>query len=988
MDDISKLVLPEFYTDADRFIEKMKQNKASVEDFANTIYALNSKSKVIEVELKLNSTGGDFNTIVKLIEQLRVANEQLTRAYSEMGKAAVENEKIKQAQIKTARDEIKLAKDLEDQQRRNERSTKDLSNAYVALKAEYKLAADEAKRLGAEFGINDQRFKDAAASAAVLNTKLLEIEKSVGQNQRNVGNYNSVMVSFGQIMKESTNIANGWRTYLMAIGNNVTQFSDAISDARRKGQSWKEILGDLGKSFFSLTGAITIAFTAGQLLYNWISQQETAASKAEKANKKYAESIKSIEESSRNASFEEIARVQVLTAVAKDEEQSMKNRMRAVDELQKKYPDYFGNLTKEAILNGNVTAEVKELTKALLAKAAAQAAEKKVAAAAEVTYGITLAIRKEQDALNKSTAQFNELSAVGSKNQYAVNNAVKLADAMQKSRIAIAGYNEDLKKAQKEQEAFATDAVNFGKQAGQTLFGPDPKAPKGRTPRTPNDPTLQNEKNYTKEIADELNARARLEIENQKVIANNEENSLQDRLEAYQRIKDLEREIATNTADAEINSANLALNKIADYERIDIKKRTDQQKNEIAKKENYNQQIITANAKMNAEIGKADREEIEGITKIYEQYVKFRLDQIQAIETNTAAQEDEAQKALMASYEAGKIGWTEYNKARAATSKQYARESLKNVIDYLQEEITAASELGINTTKLQEKLNAEKKLLYKADLDEWTNNEQQKYEESKKIKEALRNLATELFTTVQSFADAAFDKEVAQSEARRKLIERDKDAKIASITATYTNEKERNEKLAEFQAEYALEQKRIDAEQLAAKRKKAAFDKAAAITQAIVSGARGVVEALPNVPLSIIVGLIAAAQIARIAATPLPQYAKGGIHKKGGLAIVGEEGHELVETPSGRKFVTPGTATVMDIPQFSKIHTADETRKIMRHQGMSGIPQFKESDATDYTNLLKRNNDLLENLPNKLNKKNYYPVPDYSWNAYLNNKIH
>ena len=63
-----------------------------------------------------------------------------------------------------------------------------------------------------------------------------------------------------------------------------------------------------------------------------------------------------------------------------------------------------------------------------------------------------------------------------------------------------------------------------------------------------------------------------------------------------------------------------------------------------------------------------------------------------------------------------------------------------------------------------------------------------------------------------------------------------------------------------------------------------------------VHTASAIAEAYPNIPLSIIIGALGAAQIALIAATPLPSFAKGGIAGLHGpeVIMVGEEGPERI----------------------------------------------------------------------------------------------
>jgi len=65
------------------------------------------------------------------------------------------------------------------------------------------------------------------------------------------------------------------------------------------------------------------------------------------------------------------------------------------------------------------------------------------------------------------------------------------------------------------------------------------------------------------------------------------------------------------------------------------------------------------------------------------------------------------------------------------------------------------------------------------------------------------------------------------------------------------------------------------------KRKQAQSSKDAALFQAIISTASSIAEALPNIPLSVLAGVIGAAKIAAIASAPLPQFAEGVIGLKG-----------------------------------------------------------------------------------------------------------
>jgi len=67
-----------------------------------------------------------------------------------------------------------------------------------------------------------------------------------------------------------------------------------------------------------------------------------------------------------------------------------------------------------------------------------------------------------------------------------------------------------------------------------------------------------------------------------------------------------------------------------------------------------------------------------------------------------------------------------------------------------------------------------------------------------------------------------------------------------------------------------------------------------ALLSAVVNTAAAIVKALPNVILAAAVGILGAAQIAIIAATPLPPLKEGGIVMKPTAVLAGEAGPEAI----------------------------------------------------------------------------------------------
>ena len=98
------------------------------------------------------------------------------------------------------------------------------------------------------------------------------------------------------------------------------------------------------------------------------------------------------------------------------------------------------------------------------------------------------------------------------------------------------------------------------------------------------------------------------------------------------------------------------------------------------------------------------------------------------------------------------------------------------------------------------------------------------------------------------------------------------------------------------------------------------WDKAASLAQAAIATALAVTKALPNIPLSVIVGALGAVQMAAIAAQPIPKYAKGTEDHPGGAAIVGDGGRRELIAVGDRLMVTPDRPTLVDLPRHAKVY--------------------------------------------------------------------
>ena len=156
-------------------------------------------------------------------------------------------------------------------------------------------------------------------------------------------------------------------------------------------------------------------------------------------------------------------------------------------------------------------------------------------------------------------------------------------------------------------------------------------------------------------------------------------------------------------------------------------------------------------------------------------------------------------------------------------------------------------------------------------------------------------------------------------------------------------------------------------------KKQAKRDKAQSIFSAIISTAAAIAQALPNIPLSIIAGIMGAAQIAVIASQPLPEYAKGGLTDGAKMYIAGEAGQEWISPNWMLKDKTTGPIIQQLEMVRSGILSPEQLAPIRPDfQTMSAIPMYASggftstgSMETNYyttTTTTNQDNDTLMNI--------------------------
>lgn len=260
-----------------------------------------------------------------------------------------------------------------------------LSQSLGRMRAAYR-ALTESERTS-PFG------KELLVSIQQADAKIKELDATIGNHQRNVGNYatgwNGLNMSIQQIGRELPSLAVGWSTFFLAISNNLPILADEIKRARiqfealkKSGQAatpvWRQVVSSIVSWQTALTVGITLLTLYGDKLVKWIS----SLGKAEKAIKDlytaqrdlYNVTSTGIEQSSK-----EITKLNSLYKIATDVTKSTKERNNAVKELKRSYPEHLKNLSNESIKNGEVSKAIKEQTNQIIANAKATAAADQIA---------------------------------------------------------------------------------------------------------------------------------------------------------------------------------------------------------------------------------------------------------------------------------------------------------------------------------------------------------------------------------------------------------------------------------------------------------------------------------------------------------------------------------------------------------------------------------------------------------------------------------
>lgn len=229
---------------------------------------------------------------------------------------------------------------------------------------------------GLEAGLNSLK----KAKEETAKTQAIDIDTEAVTRKTN-----NLKTQFSQVARELPSLAMGPQMFILAISNNLPMLADAIADVRKQnellaasGQKgvpvWKQLAGAVFSWQTVLVAAISLGIVFGKDIANWV-KELINGKKAIDNNKEALENYKKAMLDSQQAAQEEIVQLNLLYQAAVDSSKGMNERISAVKELKKEFPQYFKNLSDEEVLVGKAADKYNELATAIMASAKAQAAK-------------------------------------------------------------------------------------------------------------------------------------------------------------------------------------------------------------------------------------------------------------------------------------------------------------------------------------------------------------------------------------------------------------------------------------------------------------------------------------------------------------------------------------------------------------------------------------------------------------------------------------
>ena len=265
--------------------------------------------------------------------------------------------------------------------------------------------------------------KELLTSINQADAKIKELDATIGNHQRNVGDYakqwNGLQYQMQIVARELPNFAIDPQIGIISLTNNLPYLVDELKKAKdahkayiaevKTGNKDLKAVPSVGKQIVSsllnwntaIIMGITLITAYRKEIKDWVAGLFKAKDALQDVAS-YQQNLSRIMSDSVKDSARERVELDTLYKATQNHTKSLKERNAAADELKKKYPSYFSNLTNEAILAGNAASAYKNLTDNILKASQARAAMKIIEENYNKIYQLQKAINADTNWTNRN----------------------------------------------------------------------------------------------------------------------------------------------------------------------------------------------------------------------------------------------------------------------------------------------------------------------------------------------------------------------------------------------------------------------------------------------------------------------------------------------------------------------------------------------------------------------------------------------------------
>jgi len=937
-----------------------------------------------------------LNDVEKALQRQRAAEQQLQRERDRSIQQQIQQRRQQeQAEAReTAAAERRAAREAREAARAEQRAAREAANiakqsqAYKLLEAAYIEAQNVAQNYGAQLGVNSQQFINTSRTAQQLRAQLDAIDQPLGNYRRNVGNYRSAFDGLGnsinQLTRELPAFAVSAQTGILALSNNIPIFFDQIARTRTEvaalraeGVATPGVFSRLVSSLFSWGTALSLGVTLLTIYGKEIGNFVKSLFQGKKALDEFATAQKNLNDfykTSNREIAEQKSKLDILYKAATDNNNALKDRRDAVDELQKQFPQTFKDLSDEAILTGGAKRGYDELSASIINNARARAAATKIAEQDAIILDADIQKQKIEIANANEVFRANE-KARKQQEEFDKDPSRRRrgggTDAFAQYRDPLIAQSNARAKAALDQQDALIKQAEATKRVITSVMGGNNAIAKGLiTPDT----------NNTEKVKNDLSDLLAIAKDNEQMVLDNEQTSYSERLAAIDKYQSTANNLINSYRKKDIIDASEASKLLIGVETDTAKQRQDLSKRTLEQFKNAYSEYYNGLAQDEKEFldAEANRQTERAL----------RIDNEQANELSV----------LATSYASGELDKEKYEKKKTDIQIKYARQRLNNEIDTAEQLVAiqrAYFEMGVGSE--DDLIRAEQALeRLKIKLKELNADETEGSVTTKDPKERLKNIE-EAIRAVTDFEAAAvntinglYERQIQSLERRKKALQDTANEEIAAVNRTLDSQTNKQAKIELINAQSASKQAALEKQIAQRRRQQAVIEKAANAAQILQNTYVAVTKTYATAGFfgglfgAIAMAGIGAAQLAALLAVPIPEYHTGVDSHKGGLAIVGDRyGKELAKLPNGSLWETPGTSTLVDLPRGTQIFNNKEYMQMLAKPEPLNIQVRGKQDNGDIVRATKELGDKMVGAF-RTRTAQHQPVRSNKWNNIYN----